>query len=126
MAIWCLALILFCAAFSQQTVTVHVIPHATDIGISPTDAALILSITNIVAIVGSFMLGNANDKIGSRLSMVISIGILFIGSLLRMGSSALWTFYLFAVIFGLAWGGTGTLRSTMVANIIWSAFAWSN
>ena len=43
---WGLGMILFCGAFVLQTFSVHVIPRATDVGISAGDAALILSIGN--------------------------------------------------------------------------------
>jgi MFS family permease len=114
---WCLGLVLFCAAFAQQVVTVHTVPDATDLGISAGDAALILTFVNLACIFSSYILGSANDKIGGRLAMLISMGVLLASSLLLLAASAAWSFYLFAVIFGIAWGGTSTLRSTLVAEL---------
>jgi MFS family permease len=114
---WCLGLILFCAAFAQQSITVHTVPDATDIGISATGAALILTFANVACIFSSFILGGINDKIGGRLSMLISMGALFISSILLLSASSAASFYLFAIVFGIAWGGTSTLRSTLVAEL---------
>lgn len=114
---WCLGMALFCAAFAQQVVTVHAFPDATDAGISATDAALILTIINVACIFSSYILGSANDKIGGRLAMLISMGVLFISSILLLSASSVWSFFLFAVVFGIAWGGTSTLRSTLVAEL---------
>lgn len=112
---WTLGIILFCAGFSQQVINVHIVPHATDLGISAVNAASILSIVNGACIVGSFSTGSVNDRIGSRLAMVIAFALILVASLLLLEANGLWAFYLFAIIFGIGWGGTATLRSTMVA-----------
>ncbi|MBN2058932.1 MAG: MFS transporter [Deltaproteobacteria bacterium] len=51
---WCLGLILFSAYFSQQDMLVHIVPHATNVGISPTNAALILTAITVTNIFGNF------------------------------------------------------------------------
>jgi MFS family permease len=114
---WSISLILFCAYFSQQDMIVHIVPHATDIGISATSAALILTIINIANIAGNYFTGLAADKISSRLAMVIIMAILSISSILLFMAGSLWMLFIFAVLFGISWGGTSTLRSTMVAEL---------
>jgi MFS family permease len=114
---WILGLVLFCAAFAQQVVTVHTVPDATDLGLSAADAALILTFINVACIFSSYILGGANDKIGGRLAILISMGMLLISTILLPLASTAWSFYLFAVVFGIAWGGTSTLRSTLVAEL---------
>jgi MFS family permease len=114
---WSISLILFCAYFSQQDMIVHIVPHATDLGISPSNAALILTMINGANIMGNYFTGLAVDKISSRLSMVIIMTTLFISSILLFIASSLWVFFIFAILFGIAWGGTSTLRSTMVAEL---------
>jgi MFS family permease len=114
---WSVSLILFCAYFSQQDMIVHIVPHATDIGISATSAALILTIINIANIAGNYFIGLAADKISSRLAMVIIMAILSISSILLFLAGSLWMLFIFAVLFGISWGGTSTLRSTMVAEL---------
>ena len=55
---WCLALIYFCFHFTINVIMVHMVPHATDIGISPLLAASILMIANGANVIGSFGLGS--------------------------------------------------------------------
>jgi MFS family permease len=56
------------ACFSLLSVMLHIVPHATDIGIPATAAAGILSTIGGVSIVGRFAIGNAIDRIGNRRS----------------------------------------------------------
>jgi MFS family permease len=112
---WILGVILFCVSFAQQALTVHIVPHATDLGISAVSAASILSVINVASIVGAFGTGNFSDRIGSRLSMVIALAIISTAALLLLEANELRTFYLFAILFGIGFGGTATLRSTMIA-----------
>jgi MFS family permease len=114
---WCFSLILFCGYFSQQDMIVHIVPHATDIGISPANAALILTIICIANIMGNYFTGLAADKISSRLSLIITMAILTISSLVLIFANSLWGLFIFAILFGIAWGGTSTLRSTMIVEL---------
>jgi len=112
---WILGIIFFCYSFAQQTIAVHIVPHTTDLGISAVSAAAILSVVNGASIIGSFGLGSANDRIGSGLSLVLSLVVMSAALLFLLEASELWSFYLFAIIFGVGCGGTVILRSTMVA-----------
>jgi MFS family permease len=112
---WCLALIYFCFHFSLGVVQVHIVPHATDLGISAVLAASVLTIANGANVVGSFSLGSINDKIGSFKSLIVGLVILVIGAILLLLSNTFWLFCLFAIIFGFGWGGVGALRPVLVA-----------
>jgi MFS family permease len=114
---WYLSIILFCANFAQQAVSVHIIPHVSDLGFSAAGAALILTITNGMSAIGNFSVGSANDRFGGRTSLIFSISILLISLVILLFANSLWVFYLFAVIFGMAWGGTATLRSALIAEL---------
>jgi MFS family permease len=114
---WCLAAIYFCFHFALSVVQVHIVPHATDLGISSVLAASVLAVANGANVVGSFSLGSINDKIGSRKSLIMGLAILLGGSMLLLISNTFWMLCLFAVIFGFAWGGVGSLRSVIIAGI---------
>jgi MFS family permease len=96
---------------------VHIVPHATDMGISPVLAASVLMMANGANVVGGFSLGSINDKIGSRKTLTVGLAILGIGSTLLLISDTFWLLCLFAVIFGFAWGGVGSIRSVIVAEL---------
>ena len=94
---------------------VHIVPHATDLGISPIVAANILAIIGGITIVGKIGMGIASDRIGNKLSFITSFIVLSVALFLLFGASELWTFYLFAIIFGFGYGGLAVLLSPVVA-----------
>lgn len=116
---WIIGILFFCTNFTQQVIVVHLIPHLTDIGLAPIIAASVLSMANLGNAFGNFSTGRINDVIGSRLSMVGGMFIMLIGLLLLLfvTGDRVWVCYVFAVIFGLGWGGTAMLRSALVADL---------
>jgi len=112
---WTICLAFFATMFCLQLIMVHIVPHATDISISPTTAAGILSAIGGISMVGRFVIGIAIDRIGNRLSMIICL-ILLISALLWMQlARELWMLYLFAVVYGFGHGGLLTVISPIVA-----------
>ena len=75
--------------------------------------------------VGSFMtknvtapmvaLGGAADRIGSRSALIICFTLISVALFWLLVSRELWMLYLFAVIFGLGYGGLAPLASLVVA-----------
>ena len=86
-------------------VLTHIVPHATDIGISATDAAVVLGLVGLASIPGRLIMGVVSDRIGRKASAVIS-ALLQAGALLWLAwSQELWMFYLFAIVYGFNYGG---------------------
>jgi MFS family permease len=117
LSFWILGAIIFCTGFIQQGLSVHLVPGATDMGFSIARAAGILSMISLASLAGNFFAGIAVDKIGSWLSMVISLALMFVGLLVLLVSRDLWTFYLFAIIFGISWGVVVISRSVIIADL---------
>ena len=61
---WILASAWFLILFCVQIVLAHIAPHATDLGISPTTAATIVSTIGGASIVGRVGMGSVHDKLG--------------------------------------------------------------
>jgi predicted MFS family arabinose efflux permease len=101
---WMLSMICFCVGFLTFTIMVHIVPHATGLGISATAAATILAIIGGASISGRVVLGAAADRISPKAALtggfVLLSGALFWLTVAR-GTSML---YLFAAIFGSAYG----------------------
>ena len=109
---------LFCLGFAAFSVTVHIVPHAIDLGVSDVAAANVLAINGGIGIIGNFVLGGIiGDRIGNR--KVFFIGFLFMAAALvwLVLADELWVLYLFAVIFGIAMGGAGTSESPLIARL---------
>ena len=94
---------------------VHIVPHATDVGISSTVAAGVLAAIGGISMAGRFVTGVAIDRIGNRLSMIICFILLILVLLWLQLTRELWMFYLFAVVYGIAHGGLFTIISPIVA-----------
>lgn len=114
---WIMCATFFCLIMNSQIINVHIIPAATDIGIATTRAATILSLTNVACIIGCFIFGTTNDRIGSKLSLVITLVVSSVATSLLLGAKSFGIFFLFAIIFGVGWGGVATLRPTVIAEL---------
>ena len=112
---WLICLVNFTVLTCLMSVMIHIVPHARDIGISSHKAAGVLSTIGGVSMAGRFITGFIIDKIGSRQTMKIAIGILIAGILWLQVADRLWQLYLFAFVYGFAHGGYFTVISPIVA-----------
>ena len=115
--LWVLTVISLFQGFTLFAIIVHVVIHATGLGIPVISAATILALAGATNIVGRLGMGSAIDRIGSRLSLIIGFCIMLIALVWLQFAKELWMFYIFGVIFGFAWGGAGVQASTMVAEL---------
>jgi len=114
---WTLGIALLCFTMSEGTILVHIVSHAIGLGISVTNAALIITIIGGISIPGRIMMGIAGDRIGNKTAWTICFIFLTISFFLLLLARELWLVYLFAVIFGFGYGGLSTLISPMVAEL---------
>jgi MFS family permease len=114
---WTLSFAYFCVIFGLLTIVVHIVQHATDVGLSRPVAAGVLSAIGAVSMVGRFTMGRASDKIGCRRAIIICFVILISSFLWLLMVQKLWMFYLFSIIYGFAHGGFYTLASPMTAEL---------
>lgn len=103
--------------FALMIILVHIVPHASDIGLSTLQAAGALSTIGAVSMFGRFVCGVAIDRIGSKNVMVSCLFILISSLLWLQVAKSLWALYLFAAIYGIAHGGFFTAISPLVAEV---------
>lgn len=115
---WLIAITFFFIGYSAFSVTVHIVPYITKLGISAITAANILAVNGGIGIIGNFVLGGIiGDKIGNRKVFIIGL-ILMVASLLWIiPTREVWPLYLFAVIFGIGMGGVATSESPLIARL---------
>jgi MFS family permease len=114
---WMLSAMWLCFAFSLETIFVHLVPYATDLGISARSAANILAISGGVSILGGIIIGNIADRTGNRPALIIT-SILFVGALIWLVvAKELRMLYLLAAIFGFGYGGLFAVESPIVAKL---------
>jgi MFS family permease len=114
---WAINLAEFCSFFCLLTIVVHIVPHATDLGLAPGTAAGVISAIGGMSIVGRFVLGSAYDRIGGKRSLMICFIILFCSIIWLQVAGSAWMLFLFAVVYGFAHGGLFTVVSPTVAEL---------
>jgi len=115
--LWVLFAILFCFGYCLHTIIAHIANYATDIEISATVAAGILAVIGGLSILGRIATGSITDRIGSKSPLIVNL-ILMSGALFWLVvTGELWMLYLFAVIFGFAYGGLAAMESPIVAEL---------
>jgi MFS family permease len=114
---WLLSLVLFCFIFSVQAIMIHIVPHATDLGVSVTTAGGILSLIGGLGIVGRVGIGIASDRIGVKRALIIVLVLMTASIFWIITAKDLWALYLFAILFGFSFGGLITLESPLVAEL---------
>jgi len=102
---WLVIFIWLVLASNLSFVLTHLVPHATDIGFSTTEAATVLSLIGGTTIAGRVLIGAVSDRIGRKLTAITCI-LLGGGTMIWLvWSQELWMLYLFALVFGFAYGG---------------------
>ncbi len=101
--------------FSMLTLIVHIVPYATDMGVSRGVAAGVLSTIGAVSAVGRLAAGTVIDRIGARRTLRICYSMLVAAFVLLQFTYTPVLLYAFAVLYGVAHGGTFTSVSPLVA-----------
>jgi MFS family permease len=114
---WIIALVYFLFGYSQITMMVHIVPYATGLGIAHLQAASILAVIGATSIIGRIGFGIICDRIRVKSSLIITLIIFFLAVLWLQFAEQLWALYLFAIVFGFAWGGLSTLQSLAAAEL---------
>jgi MFS family permease len=107
---------LFFGIFAQA-IMIHIVPHATYLGITAIMAATILTAIGGLSIAGRIGIGSAGDRIGNRTVFIISFVLTTAALAWLLIAEKMWMFYLFAIIFGVSYGGLAVLHSPLVAEI---------
>ncbi len=114
---WFLTIMWLLSALSTQMVMTHIVPHAIDLGISSVDAAFIISLTGVGAIVGRISDGRLSDKIGRKAPATIGAIVLVVTLMSLIFVNQIWQFYIVGLAFGYGWGGLNTQILLLVSDI---------
>ena len=114
---WLLGFAWLLLSLSLHMILIHIVPHAVDRGISPMDAAFILSLTGLANMPGRLVLGRLSDVVGRKALGIICLLLQFAVVLSLIWISGLWMLYLFAIAFGFLWGGSGTIITVLIVDL---------
>ncbi|MGD1119467.1 MAG: MFS transporter [Dehalococcoidales bacterium] len=90
---------------SIQIVMVHLVSYATDSHISALVAATFISVIGVVSIGGRLLTGAWTDKTGIYKTLIFTRIFLVAAFVFLLFTRSVWSFYLFAVLFGIPYGG---------------------
>lgn len=102
---WHLNQVWFWFSFCLYMVITHIVPCAQDSGLKPMQAAALISIFTAVSAVSSLAGGMLADRVNKcKLIAVLTMAMALCMVLLAAADQP-WMIYLFAVVFGIAYGG---------------------
>ncbi len=114
---WFLGFVSFIMALNVHLIMVHAVPYTIDMGISPADAAVILSLIGGGSILGRLVSGKVSDVVGRKVPAIACALLQSVVLIWLLWVRDLWMFNLFAIAFGFSWGGLGTMIAALVGDI---------
>ena len=102
---WNLRLIHALGCAGHGIILIYSIPIAVEQGISLTAAALILSLINIFSVISRFITPIVTERMGAKPALTVALTLQGLTVLVLFGAQEPWSFYLFAVLFGIGFGG---------------------
>lgn len=113
--LWTLCAIQFCFFPALMTIPLHILVHASDMGMTAVKAATVVSLIGGCSILGRLSLGALLDRLGGRASLILCLLplSLSLASLTLIEDPS--KLYFFALIYGIAHGGLFTVVSPIVA-----------
>jgi len=113
---WLFGSIWFLNAFCYFLVLIHMVPHATDIGIPAMEAATVLSLIGASFIAGRLLMGKVSDSIGRKKTAITCALLAALAMIWLLWSGDLMMLYIFGAVFGFANGGLDPAIQVLVGD----------
>jgi MFS family permease len=114
---WLASGMFLCFGFSVYTIVAHIVLDATGLGISSVSAANILAMIGGLSLAGRVVLGIVADRFGNRQVFIIGFILMAAALFWLVPNKEVWGLYLFAAVYGFAFGGCATSESPLVAGL---------
>lgn len=88
---------------------VHLVPYATDIGVTTSHAALIQALLGAMSVLGRVGLGVLTERMGPKASLIGMLWFQMFAMLWLIASNSEWMLWAFAVLFGISYGGLASV-----------------
>ncbi|MFC2013775.1 MFS transporter [Chloroflexota bacterium] len=102
---WLYSAIWLLLSLCYLLILTHIVPHVTDIGIPPMEAATVLSLIGVSIVAGRLIIGRASDNIGKKAAAIICSLSMAGAMIWLIWSQDLWMFYVFGAVYGFFRGG---------------------
>jgi len=119
-AFWLLLAIIIFWSICVQMTMMYIYPHATDptgLGIPVGVAASFMSVIGISSIIGRLVMGAVSDRLGGKRTLVICLVLQALAMFWLLRATDIWMLYLFAAVFGFAYGGCVPLLPVIAGEI---------
>lgn len=93
---------------------VHLVPYAQDHGIAQSAAVLLMGAIGVGSTAGRFFLGGVADRMGRRPALLAMLVGMALALLIWLASTSMWALFLFALLFGVCYGGYVALLPALV------------
>jgi MFS family permease len=114
---WIIAGLYAVFGFCRSTYVAHVPAHVQDLGFSLVDGANVLAVVWGASMFGRVGMGRMADRMGNRPTFIVSFLMTTASLFLVLIGKELWIIYLFAFIFGVAWGNQAVLRFSVASEV---------
>jgi len=94
---------------------IHLKAYMIGFGISEMTAATVIGLSGAAYVVGVLAINYLSDRIGRKKPLIISLILMGLMMLWLMRAREPWEFYVFTIIIGFSWGGSG-LFSAIIAD----------
>ncbi len=111
---WLLYVALVFSCVGTFVPMVHLAPYALDLGMSEAQGVALVSLIGVGSLLGRFTVGPFADRLGRHGSLAAMFGGLGAMLLVWWASTAYWALALFALAFGVCYGGYVALLPTLV------------
>ncbi len=102
---WVLLAVHALGCLGHSVLLAHVVSIATFTGVPALAAASILSIAMVSSIISRFGMSLVAETKGGRFTLVLALLLQTVPTLILLGATELWSFYSFAFLFGIGYGG---------------------
>ena len=117
-AFWLLLTIIIFWSICVQMVMINIVYHAIKgLGILEGVAATFLSVIGISSIIGRPVMGAVSDRLGGKRTLVICLILQALAMFWLLRATDIWMLYLFAAVFGFAYGGCVPLLPVIAGEI---------
>jgi len=104
----------FMCAFGLFVPFVHLVPYALDHDVTQSAAVLLVGAIGVGSTAGRFLLGGLADRLGRPLSFLIMFVGMGLSFVMWLFSFSLWPLALFALVYGVFYGGFVALAPAVV------------
>ena len=104
----------FICSFGLFVPFVHLVPYALDHGISSSVAVLLVGAIGVGSTAGRFLLGGMADRLGRPLSFLIMFVGMGFSFVIWLFSTSAWPLAVFALVYGIFYGGFVALAPAVV------------